>query len=151
MKGGLFMVVGIIVYRTGIEDIRSLRGLGRKMPVTMAAFTAMSLSMIGVPLTVGFISKWYLTVGAVEAGKWFIVPVILISSVLTAIYFWRIVESIYFGQPDEIKIKKAPVAMTVTTLIVAALCITFGIAATIPTTIAKLAAAALLGLGGGSL
>jgi len=154
MKGALFMVVGIIIYRTGVEEISGLRGLGHSMPFTMAAFTVASLSMIGVPLTVGFVSKWYLALGAIEAGMWFIVPVILISSVLTAVYFWRIIEGIYFDRraaasgpviPD---IMEAPAGMLVPTLIVAALCVVFGIAAYYPAYIARLAASALLGGGG---
>ncbi len=153
MKGALFMVVGIVVYKTGVEEISGLRGLGRQMPLTMAAFTVASLSMIGVPLTVGFVSKWYLALGAIEAGMWFIVPVILISSVLTAVYFWRIIESIYFDKgaaasgpviPD---ISEAPAGMLVPTLIVAALCVVFGITAYYPAYIARLAASALLGGG----
>ncbi len=152
MKGALFMVVGIVVYRTGVEDISGLRGLGRSMPFTMAAFTVASLSMIGVPLTVGFVSKWYLALGALEAGKWFIVPVILISSVLTAVYFWRIIEGIYFDRSAEAsrpEITEAPAGMLVPTLTVASLCVVFGVAAYYPAYIARLAASALLG--GGSL
>lgn len=96
MKGSLFMVVGCLVYKMGIEDISEFRGLGKKMPFTMAAFTISALSMIGVPLTVGFVSKWHIAIGAIEAGMWYFVPVLLISSLLTAIYFWRIIERIYF-------------------------------------------------------
>ena len=60
MKSGLFLAVGCVVYRTGSCSIASFRGLGHKMPWTMAAFVIGGLSMIGVPATVGFISKWYL-------------------------------------------------------------------------------------------
>ncbi len=147
MKGALFMVVGIIVFRTGVEEISGLRGLGRCMPFTMAAFTIASLSMIGVPLTVGFISKWYLAVGAVEAGMWYVVPVILVSSVLTAVYFWRIVEGIYFGKAANVTLK-GPTGLLVPTMIVAALCVVFGVAASVPVSVARLAASALLGGGG---
>lgn len=149
MKGSLFMVVGIVVYRSGLQDISALRGMGRKMPWTMAAFTVAGLSMVGVPLTVGFISKWYLAIGALEAGMWYLLPVILISSVLTAIYFWRIIESIYFEKPIEgtENASDAPAGMLVPTLAMATLCIVFGIAASIPATLAKQAAAALLGGG----
>ena len=148
MKGALFMVVGIIVYRTGVEEISGLRGLGRSMPFTMAAFTIASLSMIGVPLTVGFISKWYLAVGALEAGMWYVVPVILVSSVLTAVYFWRIVEGIYFGKAANPTIE-APSGLLAPTMIVAALCVVFGVAASIPVSVARLAASALLSVSGG--
>ncbi|MGR3179668.1 MAG: monovalent cation/H+ antiporter subunit D family protein [Candidatus Anammoxibacter sp.] len=96
MKGTLFMVVGCIVYKVGIEDISELKGMGKKMPFTMAAFTIAGLSMIGVPLTVGFVSKWHIAIGALDAGMWYFVPVLIISSLLTAVYFWRVIEMIYF-------------------------------------------------------
>lgn len=96
MKGSLFMIVGCLVYRSGIEDISEFKGLAKKMPFTMAAFTISGLSMVGVPLTVGFVSKWHIAIGALDAGMWYFVPVLIISSLLTAIYFWRIIEMAYF-------------------------------------------------------
>jgi multicomponent Na+:H+ antiporter subunit D len=148
MKGGLFLAVGAVVYRTGIEDVSGLRGMGKKMPLTMAAFTVGALSMIGVPLTVGFVSKWYLAVGAMEAGMWYVVPVILASSLLTAVYFWRIIESIYFGKPETAAPSaEAPAGMLIPTLTMAGLCIVFGVAAPVSLSIAKQAAVMLLGGG----
>ncbi len=150
MKGTLFMVAGLLVYTTGIADISKLRGMGRKMPFTMAAFTIAALSMIGVPLTVGFTSKWYLALGALEADMWYLIPVILFSSLLTAIYFWRIVESIYFSpapeglSETETGVTKAPSSMVLATCVLAILCIVFGIAAFIPASITDMAAKALL-------
>ncbi len=157
MKGTLFMVAGAVVYMTGTADISGLRGMGKRMPFTMAAFTIGALSMIGVPLTVGFVSKWYLSLGAIRAGMWYLVPVILVSSLLTAVYFWRIVESIYFA-PAEVDSERsaegrgrgdAPAMMVVPTLVLAVLCIVFGIVAFIPVSVADLAARMLLGGGGG--
>ncbi len=166
MKGSLFLVVGIVVYKTGVTDISEFKGLGRKMPITMAAFTLGALSMIGAPLTVGFVSKWYLALGAIDAGMWFLVPVILISSILTAVYFWRVVEKIYFYKPDTVyevepvdsgfepgtdgcivSRLEAPVTMLVPTVVLSILCIVFGIAATLPVEIASRAARLLLGGG----
>ena len=171
MKGALFLVVGTVVYKTGIEDIAGLRGKGREMPYSMAAFTIAALSMIGVPLTVGFVSKWYIVVGALNTGMWFFVPVILLSSLLTAVYFWRIIQSIYFEKaesgtrkeenpvvpllpiPSEIhtphfEIRSSddgPLGMLIPTLLLAGLCIFFGIAASIPVSVAEKAASLLLG------
>lgn len=151
MKGTLFMVSGLVVYRTGAVEISGLRGLARKMPWSMAAFTIGGLSMIGAPLTVGFVSKWYLAVGAVDAGMWFIVPVILVSSLLTAVYFWRIIEGIYFGKGPEGeytgRVDEAPFGMVLPTLVLAALCIVFGIVAGAPVDVASRAATLLLGGG----
>ena len=68
MKGALFLALGCVVYRTRLARMETMRGLGRRMPWTMAAFVVGGLSLIGVPLTVGFISKWYLVLGALEQG-----------------------------------------------------------------------------------
>ncbi len=163
MKGTLFLAVGAVVYKTGIEDISGLKGMGKKMPFTMAAFTVGALSMIGIPLTVGFVSKWYLALGALKAGMWFFIPIILLSSLLTAVYFLRIIEGIYFHQGSEVRSQKsevknliqnpkskiqnrddAPMGMLIPTLILAGLCIVFGIAAFIPVSIVTPAANMLL-------
>ncbi|MGW8161543.1 MAG: complex I subunit 5 family protein, partial [Desulfobulbales bacterium] len=66
----LFVFAGIVVYKTGSHRLEDLQGLYRKMPLTMAAFTVGALSMIGVPPTAGFFSKWYLILGAIEAGRY---------------------------------------------------------------------------------
>ncbi|MFQ5442457.1 MAG: monovalent cation/H+ antiporter subunit D family protein [Thermodesulfobacteriota bacterium] len=149
MKGTLFMVAGAVVYTTGAVEIQDLKGLARKMPWSMAAFTVGGLSMIGVPLTVGFVSKWYLALGAIDAGMWFIVPIILISSLLTAVYFWRIIEGIYFheggGGTHAQGVYEAPFGMVFPTLVMALLCLVFGVFAYIPVNVAAEAAAMLLG------
>ncbi len=172
MKGALFMVVGCIVYKTGIEDISGLRGMGKKMPFTMAVFTIAGLSMMGVPLTVGFVSKWYIAIGALNADLWYLIPVIIIGSLLSAVYFWRIIANVYFPQElpehelqntnDGAKIpdhepkdinhhpvihdtySEAPWSMLAPTMALAVLCIVFGINATSPIYIAAKAAAMLL-------
>jgi len=159
MKGGLFLVVGAVVYKVGITNIEGYKGLGKKMPISMAAFTIGALSMIGVPLTVGFVSKWYLAVASLEVGMWYLIPVILISSVLTAVYFWRVIDNIYFKTDDEgdpghghghghgeerVKPDDAPAWMLVPTVTVAVLCIVFGILAYAPVSLAEKAAVILL-------
>jgi multicomponent Na+:H+ antiporter subunit D len=92
MKCCLFLAAAAIVARLGHRDIRHFGGLARDMPITMTAFTVAAISMIGLPPTAGFFSKWYLVLGAVEAGRWPYVGVILGSSLLTAVYFFRILE-----------------------------------------------------------
>ena len=96
MKACLFMVSGAVVLRLGHRDIRRFAGLGKQMPVAMAAFTIAALSMVGLPPTAGFFSKWYLVLGALRAGKWPFVVIILVSSLLNAVYFFRILERVYF-------------------------------------------------------
>ncbi len=169
MKGSLFLVVGAVVYRTGITSIEGFKGMGKKMPVSMAAFTIGALSMIGVPLTVGFVSKWYLAVASIETGMWFFVPVILVSSLLTAVYFWRVIDNIYFkpAEGDEagrgrghgvygdapgapgVKAADAPPWMLAPTVAVALLCLVFGVYASFPVDVAEKAAGILLGEWGG--
>lgn len=100
MKGCLFMVAGGIRYRTGSSDIRTFAGLGQRMPWTMAALTLAALSMIGVPPTAGFFSKWYLVLGGVEASNWVFVVVILVSSLLNVVYFFRLLERAYLERTD---------------------------------------------------
>lgn len=160
MKGALFLIAGSIIYKTGIYNLSELKGLGKKMPLSMAAFTICGLSMIGVPLTAGFVSKWYIAVGSLDAGMWYFVPVLLISSLIGAVYFGRVIHNVYFaqepeherhkGQNTDIKTFKskirdeAPIGMLIPTLILAGLCIFFGIAASIPVSIAEKAANMLL-------
>jgi len=148
-KGCLFLVAGAIIYKTGITHIADLRGMGKRMPFSMAAFTLAALSMIGVPLTVGFVSKWYLVIGALQAGKWFVIPVILLSALMSTVYFGRIIENIYFGEQEETqktvtRMDEAPASMLLPTLTLAILCIVFGIFAFIPISIAELGAKMLL-------
>jgi len=95
MKSSLFLVAGAIKYQTGLHDIAKFAGLGRKMPLMMAAFTVAALSMVGIPPTCGFFSKWYLILGGIDAGNWVFVAVILASSLLTAVYFFRLIEKIF--------------------------------------------------------
>lgn len=158
MKGALFFAVGAVTYRTGLTSIENFQGLGKKMPWTMGAFTIAALSMTGIPLTVGFVSKWYLAVASIEIGMWWVVPVILISSLLTAIYFWRILDHIWFkptlGQESQeqgpgshqrpVQSKDAPLSMLIPTVTVAVLCLVFGVFAYAPVSLAEKAAVILL-------
>jgi len=148
MKGTLFLAAGCIAYKTGITDVSNLQGLGLKKPYSMAAFTLGSLSMIGVPLTVGFISKWYLAMGALQNNMWYLIPVILLSSLLMLVYFWRIIDNIYFKEDEVIVVNDAletpPAGMIVPTVVMAFLCVVFGIFAYIPVSITEKAALLLI-------
>jgi multicomponent Na+:H+ antiporter subunit D len=95
MKSCLFLVAGGIRHQTGLHAIPQFAGLGRKMPLMMSAFTVAALSMVGIPPTAGFFSKWYLVLGGIEAGNWVFVAVILASSLLTAVYFFRMIEKLF--------------------------------------------------------
>ena len=122
MKGGLFLVAGAIVYRTGLREIREFRSLSLKMPVTAATFTVCAFAMIGIPPTGGFFSKFYLILGAIDAGNWVFVGVIVLSSVLALAYLANVLRYIYFpkeatargggGQPVPEAIKRDEVPWT---------------------------------------
>lgn len=129
-KGGLFMAIGIVVYRLGGSTVDHLRGLGRRMPLTAAAFTLGGLGLIGVPGTAGFISKWYLVQGAIQDGQWTLAVLILIGSMLAVIYVWRVVEIMYLQEPDpnvELQPGGTPWTMLVATWILIGSSIYFGV------------------------
>ncbi|MCA8914367.1 MAG: monovalent cation/H+ antiporter subunit D family protein [Planctomycetes bacterium] len=146
-KGGMFLALGIVAYRTGHTRLQDLRGLGRKLPFTMAAFTAGGLGLIGVPLTAGFISKWYLVSSCIEAGRYEMAAIVLVGSMIALLYTWKVVETIYFGKRDENApvVKEAPITMLVPVLLLAGGSIYFGIDASLTSRVATAAAHFLLG------
>lgn len=100
MKITLFLAAGIYITRAGVEDVRDLRGLGRYMPLTSAAFTLGSLALTGIPPLLGFVSKWSLAQAAVYTNHWLAwagVGAILISAVLTGIYLFTPTITLYTG------------------------------------------------------
>ncbi len=101
MKSGLFLVAGGIIRQTGLKEIPRFSGLGRRMPLTMAGFAIAAMSMVGVPPTAGFFSKFYLVVGSLDADAWLLAVVIVASSLLTLVYFLRLFEQIFVRDPDE--------------------------------------------------
>lgn len=136
MMLALFLVVGAIMYRSGKREIPQLRYLHRKMPLTMAVFVIAALSVIGIPPTCGFFSKWYLILGAIDAGKWVFVAVLLISSLLNVILFFRVIESAYLepvaehssgGSELVIAREESPLTMLIPILIAGAGIMSFGI------------------------
>jgi len=145
MKSAIFLALAAVVYRLGNAQLSSFHGLARQMPLTMAAIVVGGLSLIGVPLTVGFISKWYLLMALVENGWWFVAALVLLTSVLTLIYVWRIVEVAYFKQPlvNNEPVKEAPwlFLLPIWTLIIAN--IYFGIDTRFSVQVAQAAAMSL--------
>ena len=82
MKAGLFLLLGAIMFRLGSVKIEELSGIGRKMPLTMAGFVILGLSLIGAPGTAGFISKWYQIMAALENGMIAVAPPALLRSLI---------------------------------------------------------------------
>ena len=123
MKGALFLVLGCIFYRIGSCHIDRMAGIARRMPWTMAAFVGGGLSLIGIPLTAGFISKWYLLTGSLDSTQQWAFGIFLSSSLLNAAYFLPIVYKAFFAKPsDPARLEKAkePPLMTVVPLFITA-------------------------------
>jgi multicomponent Na+:H+ antiporter subunit D len=146
IKGGLFMAVACFALRLGTVNIGQLSGISRRMPWSCFAFVIGGLALIGVPLTAGFVSKWYLLIAAFDAGYWPVAALVLISSLLALVYIWKVVETMYFGELPESHehLQEAPLSMLVPTYVVVGLTVVFGIWATIPAGIARQAALSLL-------
>lgn len=99
IKCTIFLALGCFAYRlSGRASIEAISGLGRHMPFTSLAFVIAGLGLIGVPLTGGFISKWYILMATLQGGWWLLTGVVIISSLLSIVYVWRVVETLYFGK-----------------------------------------------------
>ncbi|MEA3470872.1 MAG: monovalent cation/H+ antiporter subunit D family protein, partial [Thermodesulfobacteriota bacterium] len=137
MTLGLFTVAGIISFKMRSHNLSDFEGLFKKMTFTMTAFVVVALSIIGVPPTCGFFSKWYLIQGSVIAGNWIFVVAILFSSLINIVLFFRIIEIGYYsfdssvshghGNDGDSVISEAPVSMLVPTLVVAVIILLIGL------------------------
>ncbi|MBT9171778.1 MAG: Na(+)/H(+) antiporter subunit A [Syntrophomonadaceae bacterium] len=132
MKSTLFLAAGAIILKTGKRSIRELGGIGRLMPFTMLAFTMAALSMIGIPPLSGFLSKWTLSLGAMDAGLPYYVLVLLVSSLLNGLYYLPIIITAFFGaepghEHEQVKISEAPYKMLIPIAILAVSCLLFGL------------------------
>ena len=145
MKGGLFLALGCVFLRVGSVRLEDLRGLGRQMPLTFFAFVLGGFSLIGVPLTAGFISKWYLVLGTLEKDLWLVAAAVLVGSLLALIYIWRVVEVAYLQEPPEGRqASEAPLSMLIPTWILIGASIYFGIDTSVSAGVAETAARLLL-------
>jgi len=147
MKGALFMALGCVFLRIRSVHISDLAGIGRQMPWTMAAFVVGGLSLIGVPLTVGFISKWYLITAALEQEAWWLVLLIVASSLLAVIYIWRVIEAAYLKEPVPGRtVTEAPLSMLIPTWVLVGANVYFGVNADFTVSVARAAAEGLVGV-----
>ena len=150
MKGALFLALGAVMYRVGGVQISQFQGLGRQMPVTMAAIVMGGLSLIGVPLTVGFVSKWYLVVALLESNLWPVAIIVLLGSLLAVVYVWRIVEVAYFRPaiPGVEPVKEAPLSFLIPVWILVLANIYFGIDTRLSVQVAEAATRSLFAISG---
>jgi len=151
-KGGLFLAVACLAYQYRDLRLDQLGGAAARMPWTCAALVVCGLSLIGIPGTAGFISKWLLISAALDSGPWGwgLVAIILVSSLMAVVYIWRIVEALYFQVPVEGKgegdtpVSEAPILLLLVTGLVALLNIYFGLFPQVPLELANSAAALLV-------
>lgn len=148
MKGALFMAIAGICINYKGTTIRDFAGLGRSAPFTMSAFAIAGLSLIGVPLTAGFISKLQLGYALFEHGWWWAVLLVVFSSFLAVLYVGRILQAVFFEPPANPRKsrKEAPLLLLVPLWILALANIYFGIDASFPAGLARDGAVAALGL-----
>src|SRR5690606_27990826 len=95
----LFFAAGSIYTAAHLTEISQMRGIGRRMPWTMTAFAVGAVSMIGLPPTAGFLGKWFILQGAMTIEQWFVVAVIVASTVLNAMYFLPIIVTAFLREP----------------------------------------------------
>ena len=133
VKTCLFLTAGAIIYYTGKTKVDEFAGMGKRMPVIMWCFTLASLTLIGIPPTGGFVSKWYIASAALDSGltafNWLVPVILLISALLTAGYLLPITISSFFPKKDEalltLKREESPL-MWVTLVILAGICVILG-------------------------
>lgn len=101
MKSGLFYTSGALKFKYGIHNTPAMGQVYREMPVTGATMTVCALSMIGLPPFAGFFSKWYLALGAIQKGQYLFVAALILSSLLSAIYFFRLLEHVFMDPKKE--------------------------------------------------
>jgi len=132
VKSLLFLSAGAIIYKTGVRDISQMSRMGYRMPLTMACFTLGALSMVGIPPLTGFMSKWALAEAAMKAGLPILVVVLLVSSLLNAVYYFRVVGIAFFGSSQHeghqaVTRTEAPWEMAVPLVVLACALIFFGL------------------------
>jgi len=127
-KGALFLLLGGISLRCGGTELANLSGLARRMPWTSFGIVLAGLSLIGIPGTAGFTTKWYLIIGALERGSWSLVVLIVVTSLIAVAYVWRFVEVAYLQEPgpDAPRPGEVPLSMLIPAWVLVVACVYFG-------------------------
>lgn len=133
IKAMLFLSAGLLIKLTGRRDLRTLAGVGRQCPIPMAAFSLGALSMVGIPPLNGFISKWHLGLGALDADQPVFLLVILISSFLNGLYYFPIVIRAFFGEGEPIPaLQPIPLSAKISLVLLGIATLVFGLFPSIP-------------------
>ena len=152
MKAAIFVALGCIAYRIGPVTIDSIAGIGRHMPWTVAGLVAGGVSLVGVPLTAGFISKWYLLVALLERGWWPVAVLVVVTSLMAAGYVWRVVESACLREAPagsmQSRVREAPWLMLLVLWLLVAANLYFGLETSLTAGTAQVVARTLFGAGG---
>jgi len=148
IKVTLFLAAGAIIYRTGYRNLTDLRGVGRVMPWTSAVMTVGALSIVGIPPTAGFLCKWYIALGAVQADKLMFAVAVLFGALFILIYYIRMVNAFYFREPTRPEVAtatEAPLSMVGPLVVLAAGCLLMGVLGRIPLSFVEPAVLRMLG------
>ncbi|MDZ4064885.1 MAG: monovalent cation/H+ antiporter subunit D family protein [Coriobacteriia bacterium] len=135
IKATLFLGAGALIHQTGYRNLRDLRGVGKAMPITSAAIAIGAISIVGIPPTAGFLCKWYIALGAIQAGRLLFAIILLFGALLIFVYYIRMVNAFYFmapTHPEILEVGEAPISMLVPVVVLAILCLVMGIFGSIP-------------------
>jgi multicomponent Na+:H+ antiporter subunit D len=152
IKATLFLAVGALIHQTGCRTLYELRGAGRAMPITSGALTVGLLSVSGVPPLAGFPGKWYVALGALDAGRPVFAVLVALGAVLVFAYCARILNAVYFQASSHertLGAREAPASMLLPLLVLAAACILAGVLARFPISFVEPAVVRLLEQGAG--
>ena len=148
IKAGLFLALAAMIYRVSSSRLDDLAGIGRQMPLTMAAFTVLGLGLIGVPLTAGFVSKWYLISGALDKGWVPLAAMLIASSLMALIYVGKIIDVAYFKpcKAEHAEVREISPTILIPCWVFALMSIYFGIDTRLTAGVAGRVAESLLGI-----
>lgn len=154
VKACLFMVAGLLLYRANTTHLDELQGMGKLMKTSFVLMLVAGLSLVGIPGTVGFVSKWLLISAAWSSGAWPLVVVVIAGSLMAVRYIWRIVETLYFSPAEKMRIKqveagdhtfsRSPATMFFPALFLALGCVYFGLQSQLPLSLAQQASQLML-------
>ncbi|MDX1374871.1 MAG: monovalent cation/H+ antiporter subunit D family protein [Burkholderiales bacterium] len=148
-KAAVFLLLGIVAYHAGATPFASVQGLARTMPLTAIGIVIAGLSLIGVPGTAGFVSKWYLVLAAIEAGRWWLAALVVATSLIAVAYVWRFVEAAYLSAPTDATpaTGDVPRSLLVPAWVMVGACVWFGFDTSFTVEYARRAATLLMGAG----
>jgi formate hydrogenlyase subunit 3/multisubunit Na+/H+ antiporter MnhD subunit len=144
-KAALFLCAGVIEHSTHTKDIRQLGGMFKTMPVTAVVFFVSALSVIGIPPMAGFYSKFMVITGTIQKGEIWLAVAAIFTAFLTLIYLMRVFNKVFLGEPTHPQIHEGSTSMLVALGIFAALSLLAGLFVSYPLSLAKLAAAQIIG------